>query len=523
MFFAVLRQPGLLRLVPAATLVATLCACGGGSSSTASSSDTSTTTITASTTSGTVTGFGSVFVDGRELEDALSSTRVENADGSYTQVALKLGQRISVTADSTGTASAIAVGAAVIGAVSSIDTTALELKVAGQWVAVNSDSSTGPVTVYGGGYTALADVVASDLAEVHGSAVYSSTHAAYVIHATRIEKKAAISAVRIQGTVSNLDTTGKTFSINGVTVNYAAAALVPTSATLADGLVVTVWGPSGSLSSGSSVTLAATRLRVVSNTAASSVVSGTGQVGGLVSNYNATTQGFTIDGISVLLGSASISPTSAVVANNAYVQITGTFGSDGVLTATAVVVRQASTVDATAAIRLKGAISSYVDTASFVVRGVPVDASAIVLATACPGITLANGTVVSIVAAQQTGTDVVKASSMACQTSTRTAGTYTMHDLSGTAATVDTSAKTFVLTLTNASTQAVLWSDLTAWGTGTSSSTLGGLSVVVEGYLNTANVLVARSIRLQGTADVDKFDGTGSGWSTYNRNFRNGR
>jgi hypothetical protein len=508
------------RLAISAVAMATLlAACGGGGGGSASSSTSNTATST-STTTGTVTGFGSVYVDGRELEDALASTRVENADGSYTTVALQLGQRVSVSADASGTASVITVGAAVIGAVSNIDTSAGEFKAAGQWVAVNSDSTTGPVTVYAGGYTALTDLIASDLVEVHGSAVYSTTHAAYVIHATRIEKKSSISAVRITGTVSNLDTTAKTFSINGVTVGYSAATVVPTSATLANGLVVTVWGPSGSLTGGSSVTLAASRLRVLSSS--TSVTSGTGQLGGVVSNYDATAKTLTIDGVSVNLGSSTISPSGASIGNGAYVQIIGTFGSDGTLTASSIKVREASTTDDTAAIHLKGAISSYVDATSFVVRGIPVDASAINLATACPSTTLANGVIVNIVASQQSGTDVVKATSLTCLSSTSTAGTYTMHDLSGTAGTVDSSAKTFVLTLASTSTQAVLWSDLTAWGTGVTSSTLSGLSVVVEGYLNSANVLVARSIRLKGTEDVDQYGSGGDAWDNYNRLFRSG-
>ncbi len=494
----------------AATLLA---ACGGGSSGSAATSTTTTNTATSlATTSGTVTGFGSVYVDGVELEDALATTRVENADGSYTNVALKLGQRISVAHDSGGTASSITVGTALVGAVSSLNTTANEFKVAGQWVSVNSDATLGTVTVYGGGYTALADVVAADLAEVHGSLVYSSTHAAYVVQATRVEKKATISAVRILGKVASLNTTAKTFAINGVTVQYGSATVVPSGTTLANDQVVAVWGPSGSLTG---TTLAATRLRVLSSTAASTVVSGTAQVGGVVSGYSATANTFTLDGVVVSLASATVTPTGSAVADGAYVQVKGAFDSAGVLVATTISVRQQSTTTATATVRLKGAISSFVDASSFVVRSLPVDASAITLATACPGVTLANGVVVDITATSQAGTDVVKASSMACQTAT----SYTMRDLSGTAGTVDTTAKTFVLTQTSATTQNVLWTDQTAWGTGVTSATLSGLSLVVEGYLNSASVLVARSIRLQGTDDSDKY-GNGNGWDVYNRNHR---
>ena len=167
-------------------------------SSTSSASSISTAT---ESSSGTVTGFGSVFVDGVELEDAKAVTRVENADGSYSLTTARLGQRVRVAHDAGGTASTVTVDAAVIGTVASgsVNASALSFTVAGQSVKANTDSGTGPVTVYGGGYTAFADIAAGDLVEVHGSAVYDSTAKVYVVQATRIEKQSAISAVRASG------------------------------------------------------------------------------------------------------------------------------------------------------------------------------------------------------------------------------------------------------------------------------------------------------------------------------------
>ena len=93
-----------------------LAACGGGSGGSASTAASSS---VAQTASGTVTGFGSVYVDGVEIEDARATTRVENADGSYSATALQLGQRVRVAHDGSGTASGVTVDAAVIGAVAS--------------------------------------------------------------------------------------------------------------------------------------------------------------------------------------------------------------------------------------------------------------------------------------------------------------------------------------------------------------------------------------------------------------------
>jgi hypothetical protein len=66
---------------------------------------------------------------------------------------------------------------------------------------------------------------------------------------------------------------------------------------------------------------------------------------------------------------------------------------DGGLTATNIQVREQSVNSDLATVKLIGVISDYVSDTSFVVRGVPVDASAIVVSNKCPGLTsLANYT-----------------------------------------------------------------------------------------------------------------------------------
>ena len=388
LFFNLPRRERVLGVVPVALALALAgCGGGGGSTSSASASASSSSTATESS-SGTVTGFGSVFVDGVELEDAKAVTRVENADGSYSLTSTQLGQRVRVAHDATGTASTVTVDAAVIGTVASgsVDATALTFTVAGQSVKANSDSTSGPLTVYGGGYTAFSDIAAGDLVEIHGSAVYDSTAKVYVVQATRIEKKSAISAVRVMGKIASLDTTAKTFAINSLTVAYGSAILAPTTATLADGVTVVAWGAQNSLVSGSSgLSLTASRVRVLNAGLADDSASGATQLGGVVSNYSVSAGTFELEGVKVIVGSATLSPTGATIANGAYVQVSGTVGSDASITATSIKVRQQSTTDDTASVRLIGAIESLSDQTAFVVRGVPVDASAITLSTACPG------------------------------------------------------------------------------------------------------------------------------------------
>lgn len=517
MTFSVTRSRSAAALLSALLLAA--CGGGGGGASTSSAGSAT------QSAGGIVTGFGSVFVDGVEWEDAKAYTRVENADGSYSNVALQLGQRVRVAHDASGSATSVTVDAAVIGSVAagSIDTASLSLTVAGQAVKAMVDSSVGPVTRLGGGYTAFADIAAGDLVEVHGSAVYDSTAKAYVVEATRIEKKTAISAVRVMGKLANLDAVAKTFTLGGLTVSYGSANVVPSTAALANDLSVTVWGASGALSSGTPPTLAASRVRVLNAGLADSVVSGTTQLGGVIGNYNATAGSFELEGVKVSIGSATVTPIGASLANGAWVQVTGTVGSDGSIGATAIRVRQASTTDDLASVRLIGAIESLTDQHSFVVRGVPVDAASIDVATACPGVTLAVGSIVSVTATLQSGTDVVLATRLSCPA----ASAYTMRSVSGTAGTVDATAKTFVLTTASAGAQKVQWSDQTVFA-GVTATTLDGLALVVEGYLDSTGTLIARQVRnpsvAAGHRDADDYGRIDDDASTHSwRHYRSGR
>ena len=530
----------------ALTLILAGCGGGGGGGSAQSASPPEAETLQSA--NGTVTGFGSTYVDGVEIEDATAAVWRENADGSTSPVALKLGQRVRVRHDGRGTASRVAVDAAVIGAVSAMASSGAgtaSFKVAGQSVRVNSGTASGVVTSYGGGYTGFADLLSGDLVEVHGSPVYDSASSSYAIQASRVEKQASIGAVRVMGKVSALNGTAKTFAINGLVVNYAGATLAPANATLANDLIVAVWGPKNSLStSGTTVTLAASRVRVMSGAVADSVTSGIAQIGGLVSNFSAANGSMEIEGVKVTgLATASITPagsTLASVSNGAYVQVLGSFNNDAVLVASTLRVRQSDTAAGVATVRLVGAISGFTDSATFQVRGVPVDASAINVATSCPTTTLADDVFVNVAAQVQVGTDVVKAVTLNCPLDK---GAYAMREVRGTAGSVHVGSMTFVLTSssehsTATSSVTVQWSERTVF-TGVSSATLDGSSVKVEGYLNSSNVLVARSIRVPGTADQDRYDrpmstvpagatptlgiGMGMGWKDYDNKFRPGR
>jgi hypothetical protein len=508
----------------ALTLALLLGACGGGGSGvTPTSSPTSTT----QSAIGTVTGFGSVYVDGVKIEDASAPVTRENWDGTMSNVALQLGHHVRVAHDGLGTASSVTVDAAVIGSVSAVNATSNTLTVAGQLVKVNADATSAlPVTVYGGinasgvTYTALVDVATNDLVQVHGNAVYNSTTKAYELQATRIEAQATGTAPLVMGSVTALDATAKTFKINGLLVNYSAATLVPVAATLTNDQPVVVWGKAGSLSnvSGSS-TLTAARVRLTRANASGTAASGLTQLSGLVSKYDATAKTLEIQGVTVNVANATVTPATSTLANSNFVDIKGSFGTDGVVTATDVRIRQQSTLADTARINLGGVISSFVDSNSYVVRGIPVDASTATVAPTCTGVTFANGVYVNVVAKAQAGTAVVLATNVSCLPPPP----FAMRDLQGAASLVDQTAKTFTLTLSSNSSvkQSVSWSDLTVF-TGVTAAELSTttLPLRVSGYLNSSNVLVAREIRLNGQATQDAFtpisvNQANMGWGKY--------
>ncbi|HNI83455.1 MAG TPA: DUF5666 domain-containing protein, partial [Rhodocyclaceae bacterium] len=95
--------------------------------------------------------------------------------------------------------------------------------------------------------------------------------------------------------------------------------------------------------------------------------------------------------------------------------------------------------------------------------------------------------------------------------------------------TVNTTVRTFVLTTTGTATttRTVQWSDQTVFA-GVTAATLDGVTVAVEGYLDSSGVLVARKIRnpavAAGREDADAYagvdDGSGRSWSRYRSTHR---
>jgi hypothetical protein len=216
----------------AAASLAVLAACGGGGDDAGSTPPTTASTYTA----GTITGFGSVFVGGVRYDD--SSAAVTDEDGNTSsRTALRLGMMVEVDAGpvdrtaATALALRIRLGSEVLGPVGAIDTVASTVQVLGQTVVVTT-STVFDDTLAGG----LAALTAGQVVEVYGMLDPANGR----IVATRIEAEDVAVSYKLRGRIANVDTTAKTFTINGQVISYAGlpAAQVPPG--LANGQLVRV-------------------------------------------------------------------------------------------------------------------------------------------------------------------------------------------------------------------------------------------------------------------------------------------
>lgn len=215
---------------------ALLVACGGGGGDAGTPNGPVVPSAAVSYSQGAITGFGSIFVNGVRFDDS-AATVTDDDDNASSSTALKLGMMVQVDAGavdrsaSSAIARAVRWGSEVVGPVGTIDTAASTVQVLGQTVLVTT-STVFDSTLAGG----LSALTAGAVVEVHGILDPANSR----IVATRIEPKAGATAFKIRGAIANLDTTAKTFSINGQVISYAglAASLVPPG--LANGQIVRV-------------------------------------------------------------------------------------------------------------------------------------------------------------------------------------------------------------------------------------------------------------------------------------------
>lgn len=200
------------------------------------------------TTTGVITGFGSVIVNGVRYDTNGSDISTDDSPAA-TESDLAVGMVVSISgtldADGqSGSANVIRYNAEVEGVVNRIDLANQQLRVLGQWISYDDLTEFDDVT--------LNALRIGDVVEVSGYRVGDGS-----FYATRIELEEFDKDLKVRGIVSGLNTAAQTFMLGELTVNYAGAELDDFGSTaLANDLLVKVEGEGGSYDVTSNILLA---------------------------------------------------------------------------------------------------------------------------------------------------------------------------------------------------------------------------------------------------------------------------
>ncbi|MFZ4438597.1 MAG: DUF5666 domain-containing protein [Syntrophales bacterium] len=303
-----------------------LAGCGGGAGSPDVSSNSNATESSSSISKGTVaktvagTSGQEIMVNNVTYRTD-SATVTRNGDDAVNND-LKPGMQVKITGShdgSNGSATRVEIEGQLEGTVGQIDAINGIFVLLGQKVVVNNQ------TIFEG-IAGIASLASGQRAEVYGLPDSNGT-----VVATRVESKdskpqdSSPQTLYISGSISGLDSTGKTFSVGTIAVNYSTATL-PVQ-TLANGLMVSV---QGNLVNG---VVKATGIRSRDD----HVEQGKAELEGLVSEYDVTAGTFTLNSQQVKITSATIYQKGVVndIANGVKVEVKGSV-VNGILTASRV-------------------------------------------------------------------------------------------------------------------------------------------------------------------------------------------
>jgi hypothetical protein len=486
-----------------ATVLATLVACGGGSVGTNGTGS----PVLVGLDVGTVSGLGSVIVDGTRHDDSAANTEVRRSGTDVEVGDVRLGHRVSLEfgTDAAGAQvlQRIELLPSVSGRVS--ERTGDTIGVLGQTVTVNSDPARGPVTAFDAPLNSLADLRLGDAVDVHALTRRTGAGPADVrLVATRIARRSALPGVRVSGTVSALSATGsggaRSFRLGALAVELPpSATLQPPGIALLDGRSVTVFAPESAFDPATLV-LDASAVQVMSvGTVGSGGTSAASTLrrAGLIGAWTGTT--FELDGLGLLVrADTQIVSAGQPLGDGAYVQATAVLNSSGRWQATRIERLGAAAVLA----ELRGTLGSWSATAgTFRLRDtvVTLAPSAQIDLAACRVSSLADGLYVEVQGASTA--QGLTASTVVC--APEPAGTKSRLERHGLVLTADAAARK--LTMRRQPGGAVLtvtWSDPLYLGESLTVASLAALAgtsnqIEVEGTLSADGLqMVARKIKL---------------------------
>jgi len=322
------------------TLMTTMASCGGGSGGGGIAAVAPPNPPPANGSGGTtgpVTGFGSVFVNGVEFATDASTVVTVDGDNTATENDLRVGEIVTidgtVNADGvTGSANTIVHANNVKGPIASIDLANTTLVVLGQQIATNAD------TVFDSAIQPndLTGLNVNDIIEVSGFVDSNGT-----VVATYIERKSQQTSLEVTGSVSALDANNSTFVLGTLMVDFTNATLSGFgTANIQNGDFVEAKGDA----LGASGELMATRVEKTDNGELSANDEGKElEVEGLITRFVDATD-FDVNATQVTTNTNTVfeGGSASALAVNGRVEVEGTVDSNGVLVADKVSIKAQS-------------------------------------------------------------------------------------------------------------------------------------------------------------------------------------
>ncbi|MEO8223824.1 MAG: DUF5666 domain-containing protein, partial [Gammaproteobacteria bacterium] len=349
----------VMRRILVVALVATLVvSCGGGGGGSLAGID------RLGVTNGTITGFGSIIVNGIEYQTGNSTSYDIDDDPAGLPGSLQVGQNVTVRWSSsdngaTRRADAVVYDDTVEGPVTtgSISTLTSSFVVLGQTVLVDADTS------FGSPLFDLASLADGDVVKVSG--LFDGDG---VIRATRIDREAPGGQFEIRGVVANRDAT--TFTINGQVVNTATATIDAPGGVISDGDFVEAKGTTVN----GTGQLVATKVEFEDGQTRVGEAGEDAEIEGYVDSQPVPTNtAFSVGGVPVL---SSVTPNGVTIVPNMKVRVEGEFNASGAIVASEVSVRSGAS-GSSATVRIAANVDSVNASAGqIVVLGVTVQVNA---------------------------------------------------------------------------------------------------------------------------------------------------
>lgn len=350
------RRNAMLAL---AGVAAQFSGCGGGGGGVAGLS----TGGTGSFTSGTITGFGSIIVNGIRYNNDTAAVFTSD-DASSSNAALQLGMVVTIEGSATtpatsvsglptATATRITFGSEWIGPVSNLGVASFEIL--GHTVDVLSS------TIFSGAVTQLTSLTTAHYVEVYGYVNQTNGH----IQASRIEvSTTAPNVYRLSGALTQINSSTQTALLDLTPLHWTTASVLPSG--LAENTFVRVTLDTSPSNTGNGNVWNATRIAALSSPIGNLTdhQEYEAEILGVITAFNSTAD-FTVNGIPVNASSAQV---SGVLAVGVLVEVEGAIRADQ-LQASQVSVQSSQDVQ-TQKFEFYGQVSNAsVSTQSFVLRG----------------------------------------------------------------------------------------------------------------------------------------------------------